>query len=251
MPLNVETIRGARPQNQVHYFRSIGSTMQEAGRLASAGAPHGTIVIADEQTSGIGRLGRSWVSPPEAGIYCSILLRLSLAANSLPVAALMLGLAVKDAVEKTAGLACDLRWPNDILIKERKVAGILAQVADACIVAGIGINVHQREFPDDLRTPATSLWIESNGAMQSREKLIVALLAALDGYSSMLEAEGPSPVLRAFTAASTYATNRRVIVEDTGFRGTTAGLDPDGFLLIRSDSGSLRRVASGGVRADR
>jgi BirA family biotin operon repressor/biotin-[acetyl-CoA-carboxylase] ligase len=92
MPLAVSQVQEARPQNPLHYFPSIGSTMTEAARLAESGAPHGTVVIADEQTAGIGRLGRNWISESEVGIYCSILLRLQLPPAQLPVASLLLGL---------------------------------------------------------------------------------------------------------------------------------------------------------------
>ncbi|MBV9084761.1 MAG: biotin--[acetyl-CoA-carboxylase] ligase, partial [Acidobacteriaceae bacterium] len=184
----------------------------------------------------------------ELGVYCSILLRLPLSPASVPVAALMLGLAVKEAIERTTDLACDLRWPNDVLIKERKVAGVLAQLVDSCLVAGIGINVNHLALPDDLRTPATSLLIESRGITHSREEIVAALLEAIDCFTSMLINQGTDAILRSFTAASSYALNRRVVAEDSQLRGVTAGIDTDGFLLIRSESGSTERVISGGVR---
>jgi len=223
--------------------------MQEAARLAHTGALHGSMVIADEQTAGVGRLGRSWVSESEVGIYCSVLLRLSLSPESLPIATLLLGLAVAEAIQTSTSVACDLRWPNDVLVNGRKIAGILAQLVDNCIIAGIGINVNQTKFPAGLRTPATSLRLESDGRTQSREAIVVQLLASLDSFCSLLTAEGPRAIVRAFTAASSYALNRRVILEETGQKGTTTGLDENGFLLIQFDSGRTERVAAGGVRA--
>jgi BirA family transcriptional regulator, biotin operon repressor / biotin---[acetyl-CoA-carboxylase] ligase len=249
-PLNVATIRLRRPRTPLHYWASTPSTMIEAARLAAAGAPHGTIAMADEQTAGVGRFGRSWLSEAETGIYCSILLRLSLAPASLPVASLLLGLATAEAIEKSTQLVCDLRWPNDVLIGERKVAGILPQLVENCIIAGIGINVNQSAFDAGLRTPATSLRIESRGRLQSREDLIVNLLESIDVFCSMLESEGAASILRAFMSASSYALNRRVIIEENGLRGTTSGLDDNGFLLIRYDSGQIQRLAAGGVRPD-
>jgi BirA family biotin operon repressor/biotin-[acetyl-CoA-carboxylase] ligase len=222
--------------------------MTEATRLATAGAPHGAVVLADEQTAGMGRLGRSWESPLKAGIYCSIVLRLPLASANLPVASLLLGLATSEAIQNSTQLACDLRWPNDVLIRERKVAGILTHLVDGCIVAGIGINVNQTAFPAGLRTPATSLRIESNGRAIARENLVVALLESVDTCCSMLETEGVRGVVRAFSAASSYAFHRRVLVEESGTTGITAGLDENGFLLVQCDSGRTERVASGGVR---
>ena len=250
MRLNVENIRAMCPQNELHYFVTIGSTMTEAARLAAGGAPNGTIILAEEQTAGIGRLGRSWQSDAELGIYCSILLRLPVQSGTLPVINLVLGLATAEAIQKSTHVACDLRWPNDVLINERKVAGILAQLVENCVIAGIGINVNQTSFPADLRTPATSLRIESVGQMQSREDIIINLIESVDTFSSMLATEGPECIVRAFTSASSYALDRRVLIEEDGRRGITAGLDEDGFLLVRFDNGRMERVAAGGVRRE-
>ncbi len=251
MPLDVARLRRLRPQNALHYFASIDSTMTEGARLANMGAPHGTVVLAEEQTAGVGRLGRSWISEPEVGIYCSILLRLALPPTGFPIASLVLGLSTAEAIEKSTSLACDLRWPNDVLINEQKVAGILTHLVDGCIIAGIGINVNQSSFPANLRTPATSLRLSSNGQLLSREKIAVALLDSIDFFCSMLVSEGAGSILRAFTSASSYALNRRIVLEENGAKGVTAGLDENGFLLVRFDSGRLERLAAGGVRPDR
>lgn len=250
MPLDLAGVRSLRPQNEFHYFKTIGSTMTEASRLAMAGAAHGTIVFAEEQTSGLGRLGRSWISEYAAGIYVSILLRLPLPPANLPVASLLVGLATAEAIEKSTQLACDLRWPNDVLINERKVAGILPQLVGECVIAGIGINVNNERLPGNLRTPATSLLLESGGRRQSREKILVHLLEALDTFSDLLIGGGTDAILRAFGAASTYVADRRIIVEENGLRGTSAGLDSHGFLLVRSADGHTQRISSGGVRFD-
>jgi BirA family biotin operon repressor/biotin-[acetyl-CoA-carboxylase] ligase len=250
MRLDVENIRRLRPQNEVHYFESTGSTMTEAARLTVLGAPHGTIVLTEEQTAGMGRLGRSWQSDAELGIYSSILLRLSIAPGTLPIINLVLGLATAEAIQKSTHVACDLRWPNDVLINGRKVAGILAQLLDGCVIAGIGINVNQECFALDLRTPATSLRIESGGQIQSRDNIVINLMEAVDAFCSMLKTQGSESIIRAFTLASSYALDRRVLIEDDGRKGVTAGLDENGFLLVRFDSGRIERIAAGGVRPD-
>ncbi len=187
---------------------------------------------------------------PDAGIYCSVLLRLNLKPGRLPIASLVLGLATAEAIQKSTELVCDLRWPNDVLVNEKKVAGILTHLTEGCVIAGIGINANQTSFPADLRTPATSLRIESGGREQSREALIVRLLESIDTFCWMLESVGPESILRAFTSASSYALHRRVVIEETGEKGTTAGLDESGFLLVYLDRGKLERVAAGGVRPD-
>ncbi len=251
MPLDIDKIRGLRPQTEFHYFPTIGSTMTEISRLLASGSGPATVVVADEQTAGIGRLGRSWISEKNAGIYTSIVLRLPLSPAEMPIASLLIGLAVAEAIEKSSHLACDLRWPNDVLIADRKVAGILTQLADENIIAGVGINVNNTAFPDDLRTPATSLLLASGGRPQNREKLFAELLDSLDAFSELLVSKSSTAILRTFAAGSTYVMNRRVIVEESGMRGTTAGLDDQGFLLVRShDSGVTRRISSGGIRPD-
>lgn len=246
--LDVEAIRAQRPANPIFFFESIGSTMTEAARLAESGAAHGTVVLAEEQSAGVGRLGRSWLSPAGAGIYCSIILRLKLPPGSAPIASLLIGLATADAIQKTTNLLCDLRWPNDVLIAERKVAGILTHLIGDCVTAGIGINVNQLSFPPDLRTPATSLRMELNGREQRREPIVSQLLASVEHFCERLENEGVMGILQAFSAASSYARHRRVIVEESGASGTTTGLDENGFLLIRFDDGQTQRLATGGVR---
>jgi BirA family transcriptional regulator, biotin operon repressor / biotin---[acetyl-CoA-carboxylase] ligase len=250
MPLDIAAVRARRPQNEFHYWASLPSTMPEAARLANSGALHGTVVIADEQTAGVGRLGRSWISQSEAGIYCSVLLRLTLPPSGIAIASLLLGLATADAIQRATNLSCDLRWPNDVLIGEKKTAGILPQLVDGCVVAGIGINVNQLRFDTGLRTPATSLRLESSGRLQSREDLLVELLDSLDSCCAMLAAQGHSAILRAFTSASSFVTNRRVLVEEGGWKGITQGLDENGFLLVRTPAGHLQRVTSGGVRPE-
>ncbi len=208
------------------------------------------MILADEQTAGIGRLGRSWLSQPELGLYCSIILRLPVLPEELPIATLALGLATADAIQKSTDLACDLRWPNDVLIRERKVAGILAQVEERCIIAGIGINVNHTLLPSDFRTPATSLRIESNGNPQSREAILVNVLESAETLCSVLITDGAQSIIRAFSEASTYALDRRIVIEDTGRKGVTAGIDESGYLLVRSDEGRMERIATGGIRPD-
>jgi BirA family biotin operon repressor/biotin-[acetyl-CoA-carboxylase] ligase len=249
MSLDIAWIRKFRPLDEIHYFRTVESTMTEAMRLLHEGR-HGMMVIADEQTAGMGRLGRSWISEPEVGVYASVLLHLPLSPANLPIASLTLGLATAEAIQKGTNLSCDLRWPNDVLVNERKVAGVLIHLVDDWIVAGIGINVNQTSFPTGLRTPATSLRIESSGRIQSRERLIIALLESLEGFCSSLQSSGPDAILRAFASSSSYAVNRRIVVEEGGIKGMTAGLDENGFLLVKSDAGRIERIASGGIRPD-
>ena len=228
----------------------IDSTMIEASRLAREGCASGTVVVAEEQTAGQGRLGRTWHSEPGAGLYASILLRYSFAASDLPVVTLALGLATVDAIAKTTGLACDLRWPNDVLIQCKKCAGILAQMEGSAIIAGIGINVNHEQFPDELSSIATSLRIASGGRVHSREDLLSELVSSVESYCALLEKQGRDPILKMFARASSFVSGRRVDVDlgSNVVRGTTAGLNDSGFLVLRSDDGSENVIIAGGVR---
>jgi len=250
MGLDIEYVRRRLPARVVSYFPSIDSTMPEAARLAAAGCGPGTIVVADEQTAGQGRYGRYWHSEPDSGLYVSIVLRPALSSASLPVLMLALGLATAEAIARSTDLACDLRWPNDVLIQEKKVAGILVQLQDRFVIAGIGVNVNHSAFPPDLADIATSLRLAS-GKMQSREGVLVALLPAVESFCRMLVDGGKDAILKMFYRASSYAQGRRVVVEavDGVIEGTTAGLDPSGFLLIQQDDGTKRLIVAGGVRA--
>jgi BirA family transcriptional regulator, biotin operon repressor / biotin---[acetyl-CoA-carboxylase] ligase len=236
------------PGRRVEWFSTIDSTMIVAARLAREGCASGTVVGADRQTAGIGRAGHSWYSEPGSGLYVSIILRLALGSESLPLVMLALGLATQHAIADVSGLAPDLRWPNDVLLGEKKCAGILAQIEGGAVIAGIGINVGHNGFPPDIAALATSLRLA--GAAVSREDLLAALARAVEDSCGVLTGSGPVAICDAFTRASTYAQGRRVSVEqdDAILEGVTAGLDASGFLLLRQDNGTVTKILAGGVR---
>jgi len=223
-------------------LRTTTSTMTDAAALATRGRPHGTVVVADRQTGGIGRHGHSWHSEPDGGLYLSIVLRLSLAPADLPALTMALGLAVQKAVDDSADVACDLRWPNDVLLNDRKLAGILVQSTETdALIAGIGLNVNQTVFPEELRMIATSLRIET-GREHSKDALLDRVVA-----ESLRAAQLSKPeILKQFSLHSTYVSGKEVEV-DGRIRGITAGLDKDGFLLLATPAG-VERIVSGGVR---
>jgi BirA family transcriptional regulator, biotin operon repressor / biotin---[acetyl-CoA-carboxylase] ligase len=206
-------------------------------------------VGADEQTAGQGRYGRVWHSEPDAGLYISIVLRNPFPADALPVVTLALGLATSEAILKASDISCDLRWPNDVLIQSRKCAGILTQLEGSAIIAGIGINVNHAAFPDELSAIATSLRM-ATGRVHSRERLLVELISSVTSFCSLLEKEGREPILAMFSRASSFVYGRRVYVDqgDAMLQGTTAGLDPSGFLVLRGDDGKQNVIIAGGVR---
>ena len=249
MPLNLERVRSLAPGRDIRWNRTTDSTMHEAVPLANAGCPSGTVVGADEQTAGQGRYGRVWHSEADAGLYFSIVLRLALDPESMPVVSFALGLAVAESVQLTTGVACDLRWPNDVLVGDRKCAGILTQLHGTAVVAGIGVNVNQAAFPPDIAPIATSLRIAS-GREQSREELLIAVLDQIDRHCDVLTTQGPAAILNLFTQASSYVAGRRVTVDlpDGSVTGTTAGLTEAGFLRLRRDDGGEETIVAGGIR---
>ena len=243
--LDIAAIRDLLPDSEIHYHQTLNSTMHEAARLAAAGARSGTAVIAEEQSAGIGRYRRPWHSEAGSGLYLSLVLRVPVN----PLITMALGLATVDAIQKSTGIACDLRWPNDVLIDDRKLAGILTHVDGSAVIAGIGVNVNHTAFPPELATQATSLRIAS-GRPQSREALLVELLPAIDAFCSTLIKEGNQAILEMFSHASSYVRGRRVRVDQENgvLTGTTAGLTSDGFLLVRDDDQREHLILAGGVR---
>ena len=223
--------------------------MTTAAEQAAAGAEHGTAVVAEEQTAGQGRLGRTWHSERDAGLYVTFLLRLKLCPDSLPVTTMALGLAAAEAIRSVAQVHCDIRWPNDLLVGERKLAGILTQLSGGVLLAGVGVNVNQSKFPEDVADIATSLRIVT-GREQSRESLLNALHGAVLRHADALMRDGKAPVLAAFAAASSYVRGKRVMVEAAEglLVGTTDGLDEQGFLRLKRDDGTHTLIVAGGVR---
>jgi BirA family transcriptional regulator, biotin operon repressor / biotin---[acetyl-CoA-carboxylase] ligase len=249
LKLNIDQVRGGLPNRLISFFESITSTMPEATALAAAGCPSGTVVVAEEQTAGQGRHGHTWHSEPGAGLYLSVVLRLPLPPDSLPMLTLALGLAAAECIARATDLHPDLRWPNDVMLDNRKTAGILVQLVDSVAIAGLGINVNHHAFPPEIAAEATSLRLAS-GHPQSREELLIDLLPAIDSFCRMLVEGGRQPILDQFTRRSTYACGKRVRVDQPGgiLTGTTAGLDPTGFLKLRADDGSESLILAGGVR---
>ena len=229
--MDIERLRRAFPARRIDYYPAIDSTMR-----AAVGLEPGSVVLADRQTAGQGRHGRRWHSEPASGIYCSIVLK------PAPALTLALGLATADAIKRATGIVCDLRWPNDVMLAGKKVAGILVRNA----IAGIGINVNHTSFPAELASEATSLRLHT-GAPVSLTDIILALLPAIDAFVEL----DKDTILRRFARASTYAAGRRVTVAqpDGIIEGTTAGLDPAGFLIVHQDDGTDTLILAGGVRA--
>ncbi len=229
----------------VHWLDRVESTMIEAARLAEAGAPTGTVVAAREQTAGQGRQGRTWISKPGDGLYCTFVLRIQAAPADIPCVTLALGLGVVEALGQVVGAGLDIRWPNDVLWEGKKLCGILARLEHGAVLAGIGVNLNQTEFEPGLRTPATSLML-ATGKRHEAEDVLELLVESVMRCVELRRED----VLRLFGQTSSYVSGRKVRVDLDGpiLEGVTDGLDEFGFLRIRKADGTRETVYAGGVR---
>ncbi len=232
------------------------STNTDAFRLAEQGAHEGTLVLAESQNGGKGRLGRVWSSPPGVNLYCSVVLRPIIMPHEAPQLTFLSAVAVARSIEQVTGLAPEIKWPNDVLIKGRKVAGLLNEMSaetDAVnfVILGIGVNLNMSEeqFPPDLRYPATSLLLEI-GHPVGRAGFCAVMLNELDRLYADFCARGFGPVREEWQIRCN-AHGRELSVSDGGaevVRGTFAGIDGSGALLVRGTGGTISKILSGDVR---
>lgn len=237
----------------IHYYQEIGSTNDEAKVLASAGAAAGTLVIAEQQHAGRGRLARGWFSPPAGGIWLSVILRPPFLPAEAPKCTLMAAVALSSAIRKTTGLPCGIKWPNDILVEGKKVAGILTEMSAEIdiinyIVIGMGINVNitKEDFPPELQDVGTSLQI-AGGRQVNRLDLLRVLLAELEDAYEISVKQGFGSLLDRWRHMSvTIGQTVDVTTSDEAFAGVAADIDAEGALLVDTISGR-RRVIAGDV----
>ncbi|HUF03983.1 MAG TPA: biotin--[acetyl-CoA-carboxylase] ligase [Aridibacter sp.] len=224
-------------------YESLPSTNTEALSQARKGAPEGLCVVADEQTEGRGRHGRKWVSTEGAGLYFSAVLLPKLEPKDLPLLTLASAVAVNDVLKELYEIACDIKWPNDLLVDGRKIAGILAETTETAVgtavVIGIGINLRSSHLPSDLASVSTSVESET-GSPGDREELLDALVKHLFFQCERTQtATGRRSVLSDWAARSSYHRGKRVKVEAAGRRieGVTEGTDEHGALIVRTEGG--------------
>lgn len=242
---------------QILHFDSLPSTNTEAVKRATEGAAEGLSVVAGEQTAGRGRLQRQWLSPKDAGLYFSIVLRPRLEHASWPLLMLMAAVAVHDALHEACAFETDIKWPNDLLANEKKLCGILAETVETplgrAVIVGIGINLTDRSFPAELESVATSVEASTHRP-PDLEVVLEALVKSLGKhYAALHEPNGPDAILREWCARSSYAQAKRVRVgeADESFVGTTRGLERDGALRVETDAGEIRIVRAGDVTSVR
>ncbi len=234
-------------------FDSLPSTNDLARELAAQGAPEGVSILAREQTRGRGRQGRGWVSPMGQGLYLSVILRPPLAPAPATILTLAAAVAVAETLSVDYALAVDIKWPNDIQARGKKICGILIETAIEksqldYAVLGIGVNLGQREFPGELQGVATSLAIES-GQPVTPDEFAAPLLRRLEAWYRIALGQ-PSEIIARWQALSSYANGCAVRVEngDSVVEGMTRGLSPVGALIVEMASGERREIVAGEIR---
>jgi BirA family transcriptional regulator, biotin operon repressor / biotin---[acetyl-CoA-carboxylase] ligase len=259
-PLRIDEIqRGLNTKRlgkKIYYLSEITSTNTHARARAEQGGAEGETVIAEKQTEGRGRMGRNWVSPPYANLYLSVILRPRLAPARAPQITLMAAVALAETVESLIGRPPEIKWPNDILVDGKKLAGILTESSCQAervlfVILGIGINVNYSVelMPEDIRARATSLMLLKK-KLVSREELVRRLLRNLDRCYGDLEESGFGALSRRWDAYFGLK-GKKVIVEmaDRSVMGKAVGIDNDGTLLLEDEKNALHRVIAGDVIA--
>jgi BirA family biotin operon repressor/biotin-[acetyl-CoA-carboxylase] ligase len=242
--------RGLILGRPMHLLPTTSSTNDDAKRGAADGASHGSTWVAEAQTSGRGRQGRSWLATPGESILASVLVRARCPPARLPPIALVAGLAVRDAVARAAPEArVAIKWPNDVLVDGRKVAGILVEAITVgarveAVIIGVGINVHSRAFPPDIASRATSVALVS-GHPPDRAELLADALAALDRDLHVVMERGLGLFRARFESVD--ALRGLEVRNDSGEQGVASGVDDDGRLLVRRNDGSFTRWVAGEV----
>ncbi len=234
-------------------FDTLASTNSEASEQAKRGADEGLSVVARRQTAGRGRHGRVWQSPPDSGLYFSLVLRPRIEARFLPLLTLMAAVAVFDTLRELYALEPDIKWANDVLVGGKKISGILAEMTETekgtAVILGIGINFTSENFPPEIAQTATSIEAET-GHAADREILLPALTANISKFYELLQTEnGVERIKNEWAGRSSYHTGKdvRVILPAETIVGTTCGLEEHGGLRVKQPDGEIRIVRAGDV----
>ncbi|WHX99075.1 biotin--[acetyl-CoA-carboxylase] ligase [Neobacillus sp. DY30] len=238
----------------VHYEESVESTQKIAHRLAYENAPEGTVIIAEEQVAGRGRMDRKWHSPKYTGIWMSMILRPNIPLPKAPQLTLLTAVAIVQAIEDLTGLMPEIKWPNDILIRGKKVTGILTELeAEAdrinSIIIGIGMNVNQKkeDFPSELQEIATSLFLEK-GEKVSRSDLIKGIFTNLEKLYLVYLEEGFLPI-KLLWEGYAISIGRKITARtlSNSITGTAQGITDDGVLIMIDEQGKTHHVYSADI----
>lgn len=236
---------------EVLYFDTIDSTNTKAQELAEKGYPSGTLVVADKQESGKGRRGRSWVSPSGTGIFMTLMIKPDINPNNASMLTLVAALAVAKAITSVTGEEALIKWPNDIVVNSKKVCGILTEMNAQFdyinhIVVGIGINVHNESFPEEISQMASSLMIEAGGRRFHRAQIIAETMAYFEQYyDTFLKTQDLSALVREYDELLVNRNKSvRVLDPKKPFDGKAMGITPKGELIV--DTWESRKLVSSG-----
>ena len=236
---------------EVLYFDTIDSTNTKAQELAEKGYPSGTLVVADKQESGKGRRGRSWVSPSGTGIFMTLMIKPDINPNNASMLTLVAALAVAKAITSVTGEKALIKWPNDIVINGKKVCGILTEMNAQFdyinhIVVGIGINVHNESFPEEISQMASSLMIEAGGKRFHRAQIIAETMSYFEQYyDTFLKTQDLSALVREYDELLVNRNKSvRVLDPKEPFDGKAMGITPKGELIV--DTWESRKLVSSG-----
>ncbi len=236
----------------IQRYDTIGSTNSEAAEQARRGAAEGVCIMADSQTAGRGRNGRTWVSEAGSGLYFSIVLRPKFAVESIPLITLMTGVAVCDTLIEF-GVKADIKWVNDLLVDGRKICGILAEAVETplglAVVVGIGINLTSRNFPDEIADTATSIEAVT-GKRHTADEIAEPLTRYISYfYDILVSPDGPGETISHWRRRSSYYSGKlvRVRLANGTVEGETAGLEENGALRVKTPDGSVKIIQAGDV----
>lgn len=236
---------------EVLYFDTIDSTNTKAQELAEKGYPSGTLVVADKQESGKGRRGRSWVSPSGTGIFMTLMIKPDINPNNASMLTLVAALAVAKAITSVTGEEAMIKWPNDIVVNGKKVCGILTEMNAQFdyinhIVVGIGINVHNESFPEEISQMASSLMIEAGGKRFHRAQIIAETMSYFEQYyDTFLKTQDLSALVREYDELLVNRNKSvRVLDPKEPFDGKAIGITPKGELIV--DTWESRKLVSSG-----
>ena len=236
---------------EVLYFDTIDSTNTKAQELAEKGYPSGTLVVADKQESGKGRRGRSWVSPSGTGIFMTLMIKPDINPNNASMLTLVAALAVAKAITSVTGEEAMIKWPNDIVVNGKKVCGILTEMNAQFdyinhIVVGIGINVHNESFPEEISQMASSLMIEAGGKRFHRAQIIAETMSYFEQYyDTFLQTQDLSALVREYDELLVNMNKAvRVLDPKEPFDGKAMGITPKGELIV--DTWESRKLVSSG-----
>ena len=239
--------------NKILYFDSIDSTNNELKRQAETQVCHGLLAVAEEQTAGRGRRGHGWVSPPGTGIWFSVLLKPEVSPDKASMLTLVAAMAVAKAITETTGLVSQIKWPNDIVVNKKKVCGMLTELSAEMtrinyVVIGIGIKANNKEFPDEIKETATSLFIES-GKHIKRAAVIEAVGRYFEQYyDEFIKAGDLSLIMDEYNSMLVNAGNQvRIISNDSEEIYTALGINPQGELVVKDADGNVKDIRSGEV----